>query len=139
MTQKYGWITFALCYLIANKEQQNLQQLDMLRSLYWRSLLPHNPQHTVEDAGKYMLKKQKRLKSGSAVISVTNGAVEIVKTYRLHLLLILIFAKNVIVGFCDCSINFVLYIDTTLIFTTLKNLIMFFHSNNIEHKTCKKS
>ena len=102
-----------------------------------------------ENTTMCILKKQKRLKSGSAVISVTTGAVEIVKTYRLHLLLILL-QKMLLVGYCDCfcgvccncanlCCNVVQYVDTTLIFMTLKNLIMFLHNNNIEHKTCKKS
>ena len=59
---------------------------------------PHQPQHTVQDVGKCMLKRQKKLKSGHgfAVIFVTSGAVESVKTYMLHHLQILIFVKNVV-------------------------------------------
>ena len=109
MTPRYGWTTFTLCYLIIDEEQQKLQQLGVLRNLYVRNLLPHKPQHTVEDVGKSMLKRQK-LKSGSAVIFVTS-VVENVKTYRLYLLLILIFVKNVVDVNC-VIVLFVLFHDT---------------------------
>ena len=74
MTPRYGWTTFTLLLV---KEQQKPQQLGVLRNLYKRSVIsPHRPQHTVEDVGKSMLKRQKKSKSGSVVIFVTNGAVE---------------------------------------------------------------
>ena len=57
-------------------------------------MLPNKPQLTVEDVGSLMWKRQKKLKSGSAVIFVISGAVGNVRTCRVHLLLIIIFVKK---------------------------------------------
>ena len=54
----------------------------------------------MEDVGNQMLKKQKKWSSGSTVTCVINGAVVDVRTYRLHLKVILMFVSDVVTTNC---------------------------------------